>query len=621
TKTQLAFKTLAKQSIRSNQANMAGVVLETLSTRKLVCFGIILLLLQVGCFLLGGLIAPKPYAHEDMLGNKCVDWDANDTDKWFFTRGPGHCKPVADGSNHFEFIKNLHQLAKDEGKRVPNASQIVFNFQFPLPRDNMEFSMSALFQEMVAVVRIESQYMKSLPGSEIKPDSQIELHARLGYRDDSDPPGVWHEMVQSRETRSLRCQLEQSADGDTGEYECEPQPLFSLGSVAHAQYLLNIRVPVTDYSNKNIGLLRDISVVEFHQNGGFTLVWLGMKTALFPVLCGLLIWFCWRVRAQARPWTLLERSALGLGIALSCLNCPVEWLSLTVLRAPVWLLVSDLRHGMFYSGLLAFWIVFTGEHTMDGGPKNRFMLYWKQLLGVAVAGACLLIFDLSERGVQIYNPFYTVWSTPDASRFALASMIIAGISMAAYALLLLVLIVRALRGILEKRRHLPSLPQARRLFYSGAIVRFCVFLGYTALCAALTVAFYIVMELDESHWKWSEEGHSLEYSSAFVTGVYGMWNVYVCAIIILYAPSTKRIAGASGIGDAAAVPTEAANLFTTESDQQVAYSCASERVRVLNPGSAAAAGSAAADSAGASASSAVGAASETLAFVQKAAQD
>jgi len=35
---------------------MAGVVLETLSNRKLVVFGIILLLVQLGFFLIGGLI-------------------------------------------------------------------------------------------------------------------------------------------------------------------------------------------------------------------------------------------------------------------------------------------------------------------------------------------------------------------------------------------------------------------------------------------------------------------------------------------------------------------------------------------------------------------------------------
>jgi len=41
---------------RIEELMMAGVVLETLSNRKLFAFGIILLLVQIGFFLIGGLI-------------------------------------------------------------------------------------------------------------------------------------------------------------------------------------------------------------------------------------------------------------------------------------------------------------------------------------------------------------------------------------------------------------------------------------------------------------------------------------------------------------------------------------------------------------------------------------
>lgn len=175
---------------------------------------------------------------------------------------------------------------------------------------------------------------------------------------------------------------------------------------------------------------------------------------------------------------------------------------------------------------------------MDEIERNRLRSYWRYLTSVAFGCFCLFIFDMCERGVQLKNPFFSIWTTTVGANLSLGFIILAGFSACLYFFFLCYLVYKVFKNIGFKRNTLPSMSSARRMYYEGIIYRFKFLMMTTVVCAALTVISFIVGQVSEGRWKW-DENISVEYTSAFFTGVYGMWNLYTIALLALYAPSHK----------------------------------------------------------------------------------
>lgn len=349
-----------------------------------------------------------------------------------------------------------------------------------------------------------------------------------------DPENKWHYYIHAEEKRVMDCSIEDDP------YICTPVPLFELGSLYHDYYLLNVRIPVNGDKNINIPHISELSLQIIFMNGGFTKIWVWMKTVFTPILALIMMWFWRRVHILSRKPALLEYMLISLSGALLFLDLPLEYFTL-YFDMPFMLLLNDIRQGVFYAVLLSFWLVFAGEHMLiqDNGEKNTLKMYWKHLSAIVVGCLSLLIFDLCERGVQLRNPFYSIWVTPIGTNLALSFIILAGISASMYFLFLCYMIWRVFKNISIKRSVLPSMSTARRLHYEGIIYRFNFLMLVTVICAAVTVISFILNQVAEGRYKW-DDNLEVELSSAFFTGVFGMWNIYIYSLLILYAPSHKQ---------------------------------------------------------------------------------
>ncbi|KFB39690.1 hypothetical protein ZHAS_00007161 [Anopheles sinensis] len=448
---------------------MSGTILENLSGKKLSILVACLLLLQFLCFLLGGLIAPVPASVQTILATICKDVPGshNDTTIWLYSRGEDQCRSL----DHLDI----------ENDDMKMANQIVFVFQMPLPREGRQLDYSRWQQNLIGVLQTDIVFDANMLHT---PHTKITIDARLAYRNKGDSDQDWKYLASSLEERDLDCTANNVTDDYL--YNCNTIPLFELGSLHHDFYLLNVRLPVDSNlrMNLDIGHIRDLHLSVIYQNGGFTKVWVSLKTAFLPFICLILAWFWQRVHLLQRKPALLEVMLLALGCALTFLNLPLEYFTL-FFDMPFMLLLSDIRQGIFYAALLSFWLVFAGEH---------------MLLGFIIS---------------------------------------AGISAGLYFFFLCYMIWKVFCNINIKRTSLPSMSSARRLHYEGIIYRFQFLMLATLLCAALTIIGFIIGQVSEGRWKW-DENIDIEFTSAFFTGVYGMWNIYIFALIVLYAPSHKK---------------------------------------------------------------------------------
>lgn len=544
---------------------MGATVLESLSNIKLIGIILVLLIIQLMSFYIGAFLTPSPSSFEQFTSVHCYRHNRNNI------AIPRHHKKHDD----VEVGKNCDRSASfnldiNTNKTTRGHFETrTFAVQLPLPRDGMDLAYSRWMQTLLVLLIPEFQYEPLLANSMYTSSANqnhdshhnkqhltsdgshltlqqfpllIDVDLAVKNKEDKE----WSIYAQRRGLKRT-IKFHSHDLRQSHKLDCEPVQLFELQSLHYDYYLINFEIREDENTTNKItlfpGRLSEVTGVAIHHNGGFTQIWLVLKSAFFVLTLATLVWYCQRLARLNRKTILIERLLIGLGTALTQLNFPAELLSL-YFEIPFMMFLNDLRQGVFYCVLLSFWIIFVGEHLLDGTRKNSQLGgYVRELLAICVASLALLIFDLSERGIQAFDPFLTIWES--GPNLASLSITIASCACLAYLGFLLYYIYLAFNTISGKQSALPKMQITKRLKYQGMIYRFKFLLCATTICAISTLVFYGLSHRND--WNYDDEStysaQTIEWTSAMLTTVCAMWNSYVIVLMIMYAPSYKGISG------------------------------------------------------------------------------
>lgn len=227
----------------------------------------------------------------------------------------------------------------------------------PLPRDGKVLDFSRWQQNLIGILQVDVAYNMNFI---VDAQTKLTIDARLAYRNKDQPDHEWKFYAASLEHRELVCNSNNVRKIifllcvrsknifllQSDEISCSTIPLFELGSLHHDFYLLNVRLPVDTHSkmNLNIGHIKDLELSLIYQNGGFTKVWVALKTVFLPMIIGIMVWFWRRVHMLQRSPVLLEYMLIYLGSALTLLNSKLETCNHKMLQTK---LIEYFRHFPF----------------------------------------------------------------------------------------------------------------------------------------------------------------------------------------------------------------------------------------------------------------------------------
>ncbi|XP_071521708.1 protein wntless-like isoform X2 [Panulirus ornatus] len=392
-------------------------------------------IIVVAVILIGGKIEPTPWTHITVSGTECVDSSVNG---WYFPSGKHRC------------------TSTEASKGTIYRDSIYYAFQVPQVEGDEASRYSRWQWRLYGVLRL--RLVLNNDNAVMKPDPphKIILKSRLGYMNKNDhyKPTL---IAANYQERKLYCVFIKKHSFDELTYDCSPQVVVVLYSVHHDHYLINILLPLfrddtNEWVNRNFEAVKGLYITFFSLSSWYTKMLVSLQTVFFPVLATIL-WRFWKSFSvfERRP-DHLERDLALLAVALTVMNCPLEFVTL-IGDCPWLIVINDIRQTFFYASFMTFFLYLTDRHV-------------EALVAINQKGPV----HEGDTGCQE-----------------------------------------------------------------------AVILIITWVCFSLTAADFIIKRLHEGMWMWEYTMGQLEIMNTcgFLLGIYCMWNVYTCVLLVIFTPFSK----------------------------------------------------------------------------------
>ncbi|KAG7166919.1 wntless-like 3 [Homarus americanus] len=443
-----------------------------------------------GVMFIGGEIAPTPWTQITVRGTKCVESPVNG---WYFSEGKHSC---------------LNDFDSTGIKTTSHADNIYYTFQWRL----------------YGVLRLR---LLLNDGHLSRHSNSLVLKSRLGYISDDDPynPTLIDTNYQKRK---LYCSFIEKHKFDGETYNCSPQVVFVLYSLYHDRYLINMMIPhhrddTNEWINRNFGRVKDAYISFFSQAGWYTVMLVSLQTIFLPILAVVLWRFRKCVSDLERPPTHLECVLALLAVAITIMNCPLEFVALIV-NYPWLIVVNDIRHNFFYASFMTFFLYLTDKHLKPGVscPHAKEAIN----MSIRIGNLAILIVDIIEHIVIILHPLAVTF---ESMHFSMSMLFFS--MLGCYLTCITVRTCSALTAIIKKGLVHEEETRCQEM----------VVLIITWICFFMTAADFIIKRLHDGMWMWDYRLGELEIKNTggYQLGVYCMWNVFTCVLLVVYTPLRK----------------------------------------------------------------------------------